>query len=231
MGERRRAERLFHAAKLHVPFTPPPGLADVARHDEATIRGELTAAMDGAISDAATRIARELIAGGDAEPLVAALVDRALRERPAGERVTPVEIKSARPMTPRAPSGDYVLFEINLGAKDRAEAGWILPLLCRRGGITRREVGAIRVSRDRTYFEIRSNAAEAFAADAAERDPRAPHVRIERAKEAMPERSFTPPKKHGVGAKIPHGAKRPHGPPKRPHGPPKRPHGPPKRPR
>jgi len=97
-------------------------------------------------------------------------------------------------------TGNMALFEINLGAKDKAEANWILPLICRRGAITRREVGAIRVARDRTVFEIDQRVAADFAANAGERDPRAPHVRITPASEGLPERSFTPPrhaKPHG----------------------------------
>ena len=87
-----------------------------------------------------------------------------------------------------------VLFQVNLGVKDRAEANWILPLICRRGDITRREVGAIRVDRDRTYFEIAAESAASFAANAAEIDPRAPHVVIAAAEKAtLPARSFSPP--------------------------------------
>jgi ATP-dependent RNA helicase DeaD len=82
-----------------------------------------------------------------------------------------------------------VAFTVSLGANDRAEANWILPLVCRRGDITRREVGAIRVDRDRTFVEVAAAAAERFAANAAEVDPRAPHVRIERAEAPMPTRS------------------------------------------
>jgi ATP-dependent RNA helicase DeaD len=102
------------------------------------------------------------------------------------------------------------LFEVNLGAKDNAEANWILPLVCRRGGITRREVGAIRVARDRTLFEVDAGVAAQFAANAAERDPRAPHVRITPSREALPERSFAPDalRRH---AKRPH--EKPHKPP------------------
>jgi len=103
-----------------------------------------------------------------------------------------LEAKAKR--STRALVGDsgMVLFQVNLGANDRAEANWILPLVCRRGGITRRDVGAIRVARDRTYFEVREGAAGEFAANAAERDPRAPHVRIERAAGELPARSFAP---------------------------------------
>ena len=199
-GQRRRAERLFHGAKLRIPFSPAPGLADVARHDEATLRGELALAMDAELGEPARRLARELIAGGDAELVAAALLERALRERPAGEKLSPVEIAppragagaAARPGARRSQGeGGFVLFQLNLGLADRAVASWILPLVCKRGGITRREVGAIRIVRDRTFFEIAAPVAAEFAAAAAERDPRAPNVKIERAEGAtLPARSF-----------------------------------------
>ena len=87
-------------------------------------------------------------------------------------------------------------FHLSAGrAKDQAEANWILPLVCRRGGITRREVGAIRVVRDKTVFEIDERVAKEFAANSSERDPRAPHVRITQSRSELPERSFPPRKR------------------------------------
>jgi ATP-dependent RNA helicase DeaD len=132
--------------------------------------------------------------------VAALLLQRALATRPAGESLTRVELGEATATAPpRADrrGGAMTLFEINLGAKDNAEANWILPLICRRGGITRREVGAIRVTRDRTVFEIDARVAAEFAANASERDPRAPHVRITPASAGLPERSFTPPRHPG----------------------------------
>jgi ATP-dependent RNA helicase DeaD len=98
-----------------------------------------------------------------------------------------------------------VLFEVNLGAKDGAQANWILPLVCKRGAITRREVGAIRIARDRTFVEVARRAADEFAANASERDPRAPNVKIERATGPLPERSFSAPTPHrGAPRKTEH---------------------------
>ena len=70
---------------------------------------------------------------------------------------------------------------MNIGAKDNADPRWMLPLICRRGGVTRREVGAIRVGPHETTFEIAGHAAPEFADAAAESDPRARHVVISRA--------------------------------------------------
>src|SRR3546814_2769818 len=41
---------------------------------------------------------------------------------------------------------------------------WILPLLCRRGHITKNEIGAIRIAANETMFEIPRAAAGKFAA-------------------------------------------------------------------
>jgi ATP-dependent RNA helicase DeaD len=74
-----------------------------------------------------------------------------------------------------------VTFRVNLGGRDNADPRWLLPLICRRGGITRREVGAIRIGPHDTLFEIAGDAARDFELAARERDPRALHVTIQRA--------------------------------------------------
>jgi len=198
-GARRRAMRLFADAQLSLSWTAPPDAAAVAAHDRARLRGEVLEALAaGPPAAAAAALAAELVADHDAVAVAALLLERALATRPPGEPLTRVDVHEAAAPKPRAaPSAKMALFEINLGAKDKAEANWILPLVCRRGGITRREVGAIRVARDRTLFEIDARVAGDFAANAAERDPRAPHVRIVPAAGELPARSFTPPRRQG----------------------------------
>ncbi|HEY0711993.1 MAG TPA: DbpA RNA binding domain-containing protein, partial [Polyangia bacterium] len=119
---------------------------------------------------------------------------RAGRER--GER----EDANARAGSVYGSRGNYgpawdeaVLFRVNLGAAANAEPGWLLPLICRRGGVTRREVGAIRVGATTSTFEIAANAAADFALSAGERDPRAPHVVIEPAGEGAGHVTEAPP--------------------------------------
>jgi ATP-dependent RNA helicase DeaD len=202
-GARRRAERLFHDAHLKLQWTAPPDAAAVAAHDRASLYADIAANIGSARDPDVITMAEKLIADHDAVAVTALLLERALAGKPAGEKLTHVELRptshaqpfrSAGPAGKGAPpSGDMTLFEVNLGAKDGAAANWILPLVCKRGNVTRREVGAIRITRDRTYFEIARRAADEFAANAAERDPRAPHVRIEAATGDLPARSFTPP--------------------------------------
>jgi ATP-dependent RNA helicase DeaD len=100
------------------------------------------------------------------------------RARGAGS--TPRHGQDGDPERPRERAfGSAVIFRVNLGADARAEPGWLLPLICRRGGITRREVGAIRVGPRSSTFEIATAAANDFARAASHSDPRAPEVVIE----------------------------------------------------
>ena len=59
--------------------------------------------------------------------------------------------------------GPAVWFRLNLGRRDNADPRRLLPMLTRRGGIGRQEIGAIRIFDRETKFEIRGNAAARFA--------------------------------------------------------------------
>src|SRR5205823_3963031 len=91
----------------------------------------------------------------------------------------PARGRAGAPAAPGRGWDRAVIFRVNLGADAKAEPGWLLPLICRRGGVTRREVGAIRVGPRSSTFEIDAGAAADFALAASRPDPRAPHVHIE----------------------------------------------------
>jgi ATP-dependent RNA helicase DeaD len=50
-----------------------------------------------------------------------------------------------------------------IGRKKNAEARWLLPMICRRGGIDKRDIGAIKVMDTTTEFEISERVADSFA--------------------------------------------------------------------
>jgi ATP-dependent RNA helicase DeaD len=129
--------------------------------------------------------------------LLLLLLDRELQRLPKGEVLRPVDTRltkstdsyrrdSGPPVSHAEFSRNAVVFRVNLGAESRAEPGWLLPLICRRGGVTRREVGAIRVGSLYSEFEIAGEAAKDFALAASQTDPRAPHVHMEVASRAHP---------------------------------------------
>src|SRR5690606_21402965 len=59
---------------------------------------------------------------------------------------------------------DVIWFRMDIGRRQNADPRWILPLLCRRGHITRNDVGAIRIGANETHFQVPRAIASRFAA-------------------------------------------------------------------
>jgi ATP-dependent RNA helicase DeaD len=57
---------------------------------------------------------------------------------------------------------DSVWFRMDVGRRDNADPRWLLPMLCRRGHLTKNEIGAIRIAAVETTFEIPRDAARRF---------------------------------------------------------------------
>src|SRR4051812_30018835 len=79
-------------------------------------------------------------------------------ERDAAPRSKPGK-SSAR----HAMAEGSVWFRAAIGRRKNAEARWLLPMICRRGGIDKHDIGAIRIMDTTTEFEISARAAESFA--------------------------------------------------------------------
>jgi ATP-dependent RNA helicase DeaD len=194
LAERRKAERLLMSAHVTPAWTPVPTREAIAAAAHERLAVEILSAPGGEESTAAgadsEALARRLEASGTpAATLFRRLLAREIARLPVAEEIRPVtppraDTEARRPAPPRSRaemSREAVLFRVNLGAQDNADPRWLLPLICRRGGITRREVGAIRIGPHETTFEIAGGAARDFAEAAAEPDPRAPAVTIARA--------------------------------------------------
>jgi ATP-dependent RNA helicase DeaD len=70
-------------------------------------------------------------------------------------------------------------FRLTIGREKKADPRWLLPLLCRRGEVTRDEIGKIVVLANETRFEIAKAAAARFAKAARRPDSRMPGAHIE----------------------------------------------------
>jgi ATP-dependent RNA helicase DeaD len=79
-------------------------------------------------------------------------------DRPSVSRAKPGKAPARHGM------GDgSVWFRAAIGRQKNAEARWLLPMICRRGGIDKHDIGAIRILETTTEFEISERAAEDFA--------------------------------------------------------------------
>jgi ATP-dependent RNA helicase DeaD len=223
-AERRKAERLLMSAHVKPAWTPLPSREAIAAAARERLATELLAPVVGdepALAEGADALALRLEADLPAPALIRRLLARELARLPAGEAVQTVT--APRPEAERGFGGardngfaarnerphprdraelsrEAVLFRVNIGAKDNADPRWMLPLICRRGGVTRREVGAIRIGPHETTFEIAGHAAPEFTDAAAELDPRARHVVISRADApSAPAPEQTPKRREAFG--------------------------------
>jgi ATP-dependent RNA helicase DeaD len=55
-----------------------------------------------------------------------------------------------------------VWFRLDVGRQKNADPKWLVPMICRKGKITKQDIGAIRIFDDETKFEIGEHAAERF---------------------------------------------------------------------
>ncbi|NKC29628.1 DEAD/DEAH box helicase [Falsiroseomonas selenitidurans] len=163
-SRRRLAERLLSAARIQAEWSAPPSAEDVRAKDRERLALQARAATDAVAEEEDLELVRALLAERPAEQVAAALF-RALRSSlPAPEELSVLPPPAPRP--PREGGGDGVWFRLSIGRHDQADPRWILPFVCRRGDLTRREIGRIEVMDRETRVEIAPWAAARFAAAA-----------------------------------------------------------------
>ena len=71
--------------------------------------------------------------------------------------------RESTPYDPSASTGDKVWFRLNVGRAKKADPKWLIPAICRQGGITKSDIGNIRIFHLETKFEVSAGVAQAFA--------------------------------------------------------------------
>ncbi|WP_128926501.1 DEAD/DEAH box helicase [Bradyrhizobium guangxiense] len=185
-ARRRRAELLLNLSGIEAAWGTAPQADEIRKLDHERMKDVLfteeTTADDLALAQA-------LLAERSAEDIAAALARLYRARLPAPEDIIdPGERPSRprdergrdrfeggddRPGKPRSKSGKpskhgmaegSVWFRAAIGRRKNAEARWLLPMICRRGGIDKRDIGAIKIMDTTTEFEISERVAESFAA-------------------------------------------------------------------
>ncbi len=60
-------------------------------------------------------------------------------------------------------TGEAAWFQLNIGRTKNADPKWLLPMLCRKGNITKQDIGVIRIFENETEFEVAAGVAAQFA--------------------------------------------------------------------
>ena len=165
----KKAERLLKWAKITAEWTVPPSADDILRQDEERLLND-PAWQEDATEDQAAFAAR-LLEMHSPEAVATAYLRLYRSRHSAPEELSPPDARPAP--RDRKPFGPSRWFALSVGANDRAEARWLLPLLCRAGNLDKDAIGAIRVSQSETFVELAEASAVKFASsfgDGAELD-------------------------------------------------------------
>ncbi len=172
---RNAAARVLGAANLQATTRTAPSIADIEARQSARILQ--TALETPAVDETETALVAELVAKLTPERLAAAYLRQQRATLPSGEDIshTVIPAEGARAprrerfegdtgeRQPRVDITDGVWFSLSLGRKHRADPKWLLPLICKAGNLTKRDIGSIKISEHETRFEITADKAAGFA--------------------------------------------------------------------
>ena len=155
---RRRVEMMLRGAKIPAEWTSVPTPEMIRAQDHERVMAGLLEPIEA--TDEERALAVRLLEQKTPEDLAIALVRAHASRMPAPEELIDMSARTAggngTPETQHHRAGfeDVVWFRMDIGRRQNADARWLLPLLCRRGHITRNEIGAIRIAQNETFFQI-----------------------------------------------------------------------------
>ena len=172
---RKRTERLFQNAKITADWGKPPTVEQVMRRDNERILDDK--AFEEAVNEDEQTFAQKLLEKHGPEKVAAAFI-RAYR----AERSAPEELadnaqpergrergneRNHEPRGERKPrsTSDFIdgaWFSLSIGRKHSAEPRWLIPMLCKAGKITKRDIGAIILNQNNTFVELKPASVEGF---------------------------------------------------------------------
>ncbi|MBX3565132.1 MAG: DEAD/DEAH box helicase [Sphingomonas sp.] len=152
---RRRVESMLRGARINAEWIDPPSAEAIRANDRERLLAALLEPVE--IEDDDRDIAARLLAEKSPEDIAALLVRAHRAAMPQPEELiqqTPEARRQAQQDRHRPGFEDIVWFRMDIGRRQNADARWILPLICRRGHVTKNEIGAIRIGQSETAFQI-----------------------------------------------------------------------------
>jgi len=156
---RKRTERLLQNAEIKATWAKPPSGEDILGRDRDRILDDPK--LSEPLNDADLAFAKELLARHGAEQIASAFVRLHREGQPAPEELLDTG-PAERQARPRDDFKTGVWFTLSVGRKHTAEARWLLPMLCRAGHITKRDIGAIKINQEDTHVELAADCVDKF---------------------------------------------------------------------
>lgn len=159
---RRRVDMMLRGARIEAEWKSAPTAEEVRLQDRERLISAITQPVEG--DDEDRELAARVQAALSADDIALALVQAHRAKMPAIEELLDQSAAPERRPAKREGFEDTLWFRINIGRRQNADVRWILPLLCRRGHVTKNEVGAIKIGQHETMFDVPRHAAARFAA-------------------------------------------------------------------
>jgi len=168
---RRRAEGLLDSANIEAQWSGPPKAEEIRALDQQRLLHDPLLTEEPNPED--LELARRVLADRSPEAVAAALI-RLYRSRlPEPEELTEDRrdtnyVRPERgerleqPKWERTEGAPMVWFRLTIGRAANADPKWLIPLICRMGHVTKKEIGQIRIFDRETKFEITEEAADRF---------------------------------------------------------------------
>lgn len=166
---RRRAEQMLASAHIDAIWSGPPSAEEIRAQDETRLLQDPALLEPAGEEDEA--LAKLLTERLTPDQIATALARRLRAALPAPEELyddARMREAQATPLRERGPrpdrvEGDTAWFRLSIGRRKNADPKWLLPLICRLGHVTKRDIGAIRIFDTETKFEIARAVADRFA--------------------------------------------------------------------
>ena len=234
---RRKAELMLGDIDVEAQWSGPPSAEEIIARDKVRLLEQI-AALHSVEEEA--ELVEAVVATLTPQQMAAAIIASYRAKLPAPEEVyddARMRDAQTRPLRPKrdwddrtdreprergAPRDhgadtDMAWFRLNLGRAKNADPKWLIPLICRLGHVTKKDIGAIRIFDRETKFEITREAEAKFleAVNASEEKD----TRIEPAAPPGPRKEFGAPRKDfgdraerkPFGEKKPWADRKPHG--------------------
>ena len=186
--KRRPAERLFAVANLNVEWSGPPLAEEIRAKDQQRLLEDPL--LNEPPSPEELELAGKLLADRTPEAVAAALIRLHRSRLPAPEEMFddrgagrnddrgprpdrgndrgPDRGPSRGPSLDHGsradytPNGDNTWFRLPVGRSKNADPKWLIPLICRLGHVTKKDIGLIKIFDSETKFEITREAEPRF---------------------------------------------------------------------
>jgi ATP-dependent RNA helicase DeaD len=178
-NKRRFTERLLESASIDAVWSGPPLADEIRAKDQQRLLDDPILTEPPSGED--LKLAARILADRSAEQVAAALIRLHRQRMPEPEdlfddvrdtaptrQISPRGASTYEPLREGPPGGGHRAlgetswFRMPIGRQNNADPKWLIPLICRLGHVTKKDIGQIRIFDRETKFEIVLEAQQRF---------------------------------------------------------------------